>query len=137
VYFARVLSRYEKETPMYDKTSQQNAKKPSSSRFSGIKSHFTKVPNLIIHDRSLTAVEKIVIIYIGSMTECFASHQNIANICGVSASSIKRTLVDMKSRKIVMWKKSFGKTNVYEILPRSGWEVDRNLAQSDLPPRSL
>jgi DNA-binding transcriptional regulator YhcF (GntR family) len=94
------------------------------SRFSKVSKRFTKCPNELLYSPVLNSIEKVLILYIASMPTCFASHQKMAQIAGVSASSIQRALKRLKARNIVNWNRRIGDSCIYSIAHKEKWDME-------------
>lgn len=99
---------------------------------------FAAVPNWLVEEPTVSSHEKLVYLVlsskIGDQGAWFISHSQIAEMAGISVSSVQRALSDLRERGVVTWSPRHNDAgqrigNQYRLM------TDR-LGQGDRPPRS-
>jgi hypothetical protein len=77
-------------------------------------------------------LDKLILIYAGSLPEFYASHDVIAKVCGVSESTIKRRLTALKRKNLLAWKRKYNGSNVYQIMDENVQSLPSSIGHNEL-----
>jgi hypothetical protein len=81
---------------------------------------FIQIPSLIIRDPLLTCAARVLyallLSYAWQEKECWPGQDRLSKEMGCSPDTLYRTLVELKERKLITWKRpGQGKPNIYHI----------------------
>ena len=81
---------------------------------------FIQVPSIVMRDPLLTCTARVLygllLSYAWQEKECWPGQDLLAGELGCSSDTVGRTLKELKSRKLITWKRpGQGKPNVYHI----------------------
>lgn len=88
-----------------------------------IKSHFTKVPNLIIETSRLKPAEKLLVIYVLSFEKCFAGLNTIAKRLGYSRSTVQRAMTQLQLKGVIDKVRAGGHSSFYVVKTVENWDT--------------
>ena len=89
-----------------------------------VSSNFTKVPNSLINHTALTPYEKLIVIYILSFEECFASQKKMGTELKMSRSSVQRAISNLFKMNVIRKVPRERWSCVYVVNPSAKWELD-------------
>lgn len=90
-------------------------------------SNYTKVPNSLITNDVLSSSEKLIVIYILSFEQCYASQSKMSAELGISKSSVYRAIANLLKMKVLKKTHRDGWSYFYSVNPSSRWELTENL----------
>jgi len=100
---------------------------------------FAAVPNWLVEEPTVTAHEKLVYLVlsskIGDQGAWFIGHSTIADMAGISVSSVQRALILLNERGVVTWQERRDEATGARLGNSYRLMTDR-LGQGDRPPQS-
>jgi len=118
---------------------------------SDVPTGYANIPRPVLHDHDLTTHAKIVYVvlssYVGAHDTAWPSHRTIAEVAGISESSVKRALAALKEAGLITWVQRVSPegdltSNAYRIMDIHARYVGGGVSetpppgQSDPTPRS-